>query len=73
MILPEGMQLPCGLRVMVFAPHPDDETIGCGGSAALYGQAGIPVQALVMTDGSLWGEPPPGMGKIGRASCRERV
>lgn len=46
--------------VLVLAPHPDDETIGCGGSAALYAQAGVPIQALVLTDGGLWGVAPPG-------------
>ena len=59
-----ALPVPHASSVLVLAPHPDDETIGCGGSAALYGQAGIPVQALVMTDGSLWGEPPPGMGVV---------
>lgn len=46
--------------VLVLAPHPDDETIGCGGSAALYTQASVPVQAIVFTDGGLWGVAPPG-------------
>jgi LmbE family N-acetylglucosaminyl deacetylase len=38
-------------RVLVLAPHPDDETLGCGGSLALYAQQGVPVQVLVLTRG----------------------
>ena len=41
-----------GRRVMVFAPHPDDETIGCGGSLALHRQAGDPVRVIVLTNGA---------------------
>lgn len=55
-----ALPVPYARSVLVLAPHPDDETIGCGGSAALYAQAGIPVQALVCTDGGLWGVAPPG-------------
>ncbi|MBH2042942.1 MAG: PIG-L family deacetylase [Comamonadaceae bacterium] len=47
--------------VLVLAPHPDDEVFGCGGCAALYALSGVPVQALILTDGGLWGVPPPGM------------
>ncbi|HEY9208098.1 MAG TPA: PIG-L deacetylase family protein [Acidovorax sp.] len=59
--------------VLVLAPHPDDETIGCGGSAALYAQAGIPVQALVFTDGALWGVAPPGMGVVEAREAETRA
>lgn len=38
-------------RVAVFAPHPDDEAIGCGGALALHRRAGDPVRVLVVTDG----------------------
>lgn len=41
-----------GHRVLVFAPHPDDETIGCGGALALHAAAGDPVRVVVMTDGA---------------------
>lgn len=51
-------------RVLVIAPHPDDEVFGCGGCAALYANAGIPVRALILTDGGLWGVPPPGVGIV---------
>jgi len=36
---------------LVFAPHPDDEVLGCGGVIALKAQAGAQVQVVVMTDG----------------------
>ena len=36
---------------LVFAPHPDDEVLGCGGIIALKARAGARVQIVVMTDG----------------------
>ncbi len=36
---------------IVFAPHPDDETLGCGGMIALKRQQGVPVWVVFMTDG----------------------
>ena len=39
--------------VLVVAPHPDDETLGCGGAIALLRAAGCTVQVLVMSDGTL--------------------
>ncbi|HEU5088514.1 MAG TPA: PIG-L deacetylase family protein [Roseiflexaceae bacterium] len=36
---------------MVFAPHPDDETLGCGGTIARRRRNGMPVTVVVMTDG----------------------
>lgn len=37
---------------MVLAPHPDDETLGCGGLIAMKRDAGVPVTVVFMTDGS---------------------
>lgn len=37
-------------RILIVAPHPDDETIGCGGILALYGQQ---CDVLLLTDGRL--------------------
>lgn len=43
---------PTGWRVLVLAPHPDDETIGCGGSLALHAAAGDPVKVIFLTNGA---------------------
>ena len=37
--------------VLVFAPHPDDDVIGAGGSAALHAAQGDPVRVVVVFDG----------------------
>lgn len=44
-----GRQL--GRSVMVFAPHPDDEVLGCGGTIAAHARAGVAVDVVFMTDG----------------------
>lgn len=36
---------------MVFAPHPDDEVLGCGGTIQLMRAAGASVAVVIMTDG----------------------
>jgi LmbE family N-acetylglucosaminyl deacetylase len=38
-------------RVLVIAPHPDDECTGCGGAIALHVRAGDIVSVLQVTDG----------------------
>ena len=47
---------PPGSRPLVLAPHPDDESIGCGGTLVRYAMLGVPVQVVFMTDGRL-GDP----------------
>ena len=42
-------------RVLVLAPHPDDEVFGCGGSLALLLQAGASLLVLILTDGAAGG------------------
>ncbi|HEY0787056.1 MAG TPA: PIG-L family deacetylase, partial [Thermoanaerobaculia bacterium] len=41
-----------GERMLVVAPHPDDETIGCGGLLALHVAEGRDCRVIVVTDGS---------------------
>ncbi len=41
-----------GAHVLVLAPHPDDEIIGCGGTLLRLVQAGARVTVLQATDGS---------------------
>ncbi|MCC5637012.1 PIG-L family deacetylase [Nostoc sp. CHAB 5844] len=36
---------------MVFAPHQDDETLGCGGLIALKHELGVPIKVVFLTDG----------------------
>ena len=38
-------------RILVFAPHPDDETLGCGGTIAMHRHHGSEVQVAILTDG----------------------
>jgi LmbE family N-acetylglucosaminyl deacetylase len=42
---------PALRRVLVLAPHPDDEAVGCGGLVALLGDAGADVDVVFATDG----------------------
>jgi N-acetylglucosamine malate deacetylase 1 len=39
---------------IVFAPHQDDETFGCGGLMALKRQLGVPVTVGFLTDGTFY-------------------
>jgi LmbE family N-acetylglucosaminyl deacetylase len=42
-----------GIRsFLVVAPHPDDETFGCGGTLAILSQTGVDVRVLIITDGA---------------------
>jgi LmbE family N-acetylglucosaminyl deacetylase/glycosyltransferase involved in cell wall biosynthesis len=58
MTVPEAEAIPFepqdlrGERLLVLAPHPDDEVIGCGGLVALHLAEGRPVRVVVATDGA---------------------
>lgn len=47
--------LPPARRVLVLAPHPDDEVYGCGGTLHLMAQAGADITVVVASDGALGG------------------
>ena len=42
---------PGAERVVVLAPHMDDEVLGCGGAIALHKRAGAHVTVVFLTDG----------------------
>ena len=41
-----------GARVLVLAPHPDDESLACGGSLIRHAENGDPLKVVFLTDGS---------------------
>lgn len=55
--------------MLVLAPHPDDEVIGCGGLIALHRQEKRSVQTVVVTDGAAAG---PSQGSDSYRDSREQ-
>ena len=45
-----------GRRVLLFAPHPDDEVFGCGGTLCLLAAAGARISVVIVSDGALGGD-----------------
>jgi LmbE family N-acetylglucosaminyl deacetylase len=63
-VMPDPLySLPEVKKVLVLAPHPDDETIGCGGTIALYAINDAEVYVAVVSDG----------GKISDVSAGESI
>jgi LmbE family N-acetylglucosaminyl deacetylase len=46
------LPLPTARHVLVVAPHPDDETLGMGGTIYDWIKSGVDVHILIATDGS---------------------
>ena len=58
------------MNVLVIAPHPDDEVLGCGGTIAKYAEKGDSVYVAIVTKGDL----PlfdPSFIEQGREECRK--
>ncbi|WP_088285358.1 PIG-L family deacetylase [Ideonella sp. A 288] len=72
-VLPQPLPLAEARRVLVFAPHPDDESIGCGGALALLSQAGAAVRVVLVSDGSGAGGLPPGAGEVRQQEFRDAL
>jgi len=49
--LPKPLTLPTQGKMLVIAPHPDDETLGCGGILSLWRQRVGAVKVVIVTDG----------------------
>lgn len=49
--LPQALLAPEQGRVLVLAPHPDDDVLGCGGTLCLHAGQGDPVHVLIAYDG----------------------
>ncbi len=57
------------MNVLVIAPHPDDETLGCGGAVCVHSSAAEPVSAVFLTSGELGLKH---LAKPEARACRER-
>lgn len=54
-LMPECPVPTSGQRVLVFSPHPDDESLGVGGYIFSACQAGARVRIVLVTDGNRYG------------------
>jgi LmbE family N-acetylglucosaminyl deacetylase len=59
-------------RLLVVAPHPDDETLGCGGVIAAFAAAGRAVCTVIVTDGGASHRNSPGWPRPRLAAQRRR-
>ena len=45
------------MKILIFAPHPDDAEIGCGGTIAKHIAKGDQVKIIYITSGERGGNP----------------
>ena len=71
-------RLPAALRLVVIAPHPDDETLGCGLLIAHASRKGARVAVVALTDGQAshpgsrrW--PAAALGRLRRSELRRAM
>ena len=50
-IIPYHLSPPPGEKIIILAPHPDDETLGCGGTIRLLRKSGKQVKVIFLTSG----------------------
>jgi LmbE family N-acetylglucosaminyl deacetylase len=68
--LPEALERPERGRVLLFAPHPDDDLIGAGLTAHWHALQGDPVRVVVAYDGALGGAPGQSLGRADLVALR---
>lgn len=50
--LPQELILPEAKNILLIAPHPDDETLGCGGTLARLKENNCHIKVIIVTDGN---------------------
>ncbi len=70
-LVPYAVSAFSGKRVLVFAPHPDDEIFGCGGALADLAARGARVDVVVVTDGAAGARNEEERGRIASARIGE--
>jgi GlcNAc-PI de-N-acetylase len=62
---------PEGKKIVVLAPHMDDEVIGCGGTLYKHIQRGATVTVIYLTDGRYGGKRPPPLPEDARGGTEQ--